>query len=161
PEEIAKAGGWRPGDGGQLGLTEPSNRIAWLRTPVDNSTTFLMIPALTLVTPPDKLTPLEQAAIAGLKDHLVIVGVRFHDNTDRHRTPLNKPGEDLMSGAEINAQIVAQLIDHRSYGELTEPAQLGLAFVIALVASWAGWHYRSLRWLVGSIPLLIYAVVNA
>jgi adenylate cyclase len=160
PEEIAKAGGWKPAETGWLALTKPSDRIAWLRAPLDNTTTFLMIPALTLVTPPEQLNALERDAVSRLKDRLVVVGVRFHDNTDRHRTPLNKSGEDLMSGAEINAQVVAQLIDGRSYYELTTLAQLVLSFVIALLAVWAGWRFRGLNWLVGSLPLGLYVLVN-
>ena len=65
-----------------------------------------------------------------------------------------------MSGAEINAQIVAQLIDERSYYEFTTMSQLGLSFVTAIFAVYAGWRFRGLNWLVGSLPLAIYAVVN-
>jgi adenylate cyclase len=160
PQEIAKAGGWQPSDPGWFALTKPSERIAWLRPPLDNTTTILTIPALELITPEEQLRPVERDVLAKLKDRLVVVGVKYHDNTDRHRTPLNKSGEDLMSGAEINAQVVAQLIDKRSYYELTILAQLALSFITALAGAWAGWRFRGLNWLVGSMPLLFYAIVN-
>jgi adenylate cyclase len=160
PEEIAKLGGWRPSKPALLALIEPSERIAWLRPPIDNSTTFLTIPARTLMTPRDQLSAFERDAVDQLKNKLVIVGVKFHDNTDRHRTPLNKSGEDLTSGSEINAQVVAQLVDGRSYYELTVLGQLGLSFVTALLAVWAGWRFRRSNWLVGSVPLAVYAFVT-
>jgi adenylate cyclase len=161
PEEIAKAGHWIPAQPATFALTKPSNRIAWLQSPQDNSATFLEIPAVTLIASRDGLNEMERGILATLKDRLVVVGVRYQDRTDRHRTPLNKAGGDLMPGAEINANVIAQLIDGRSYNELTLPAVLALSFVTALSGFLAAWRLDRSGWLVGSLPFLAYVVVTA
>jgi CHASE2 domain-containing sensor protein len=160
PEEIAKAGGWSPA-GKQRLLTVASDRIAWLQQPKDNSTTFETIPATLLMAPPDRLGELQRATLDGLAGRLVIVGLRFADNTDRHKTPLGSSGRGLMPGAEINANIVAQLVDGRSYLALNLGTQLLLCFVTAFagVVVACRWPARSGR--IGSLLIAAFAVVNA
>jgi adenylate cyclase len=160
-QEIAKLGGWTPDSAHNSVLTKPSDRIAWLQTPNDNSATFLEIPAGTVVAKPEELRPEERNLLATLKNRLIVVGVRFQDRTDRHRTPLNKAGEDLMLGSEINANVIAQLIDGRSYRELTTPAVLGVSFLAALIGFPLAWRFSRSGWLVGSLPLAVYIVVGA
>jgi adenylate cyclase len=160
PEEIAKAGGWSRA-GKQRLLTVTSDRIAWLQQPRDNSTTFETLPATLLIAPPDRLGELQRATVEGLVDRLVIVGVRFADNTDRHKTPLGSSGRGLMPGAEINANIVAQLVDGRGYLALNVVTQLLLCFFTALagVIVACRWPTRSGR--IGSLLIAAFAVINA
>lgn len=159
-EELAQAAGWVPA-AATWGPTMPSERIAWLRPPKDNSTTFLTLPATLLILPPSELIPLERALLATLAGRVVIVGVRFQDRTDRHRTPLNRSEQDLIAGPEIHAHIVAQLLDGRSYLELTPAAQLALSFGLAFLAALANWQYRNSDVLVGILPLIAYIVIGS
>jgi adenylate cyclase len=160
PEEIAKAGGWSPAGKERL-LTGASDRIAWLQEPRDNSTTFETVPATLLIAPPDRLGELERATLNGLAGKLVIVGLRFADNTDRHKTPLGSSGRGLMPGAEINANVVAQLVDGRSYLALNLAAQLLLCFFTALagVIVACRWPARSGR--IGSLLFAAFVVLTA
>lgn len=154
-EQLARAAGWTPTI--PVGrLTVPSERIAWLQPPRDNTTTFLTIPATLLLLPPSELLPIEAGLLKLLADRVVILGVRFNDRTDRHRTPLNRSEHDLIAGPEIHAHITAQLIDGRSYHELTTPIQLTLCLLLAYTGALANWHYRNSDVLVGIVPLIVY-----
>lgn len=158
-EQLARAAGWTPSvPTGHL--TVPSERIAWLQPPRDNTTTFLTIPATLLLLPPSELLPIEAGLLKLLADRVVILGVRFNDRTDRHRTPLNRSEHDLIAGPEIHAHIVAQLIDGRSYHELTMPVQIALCFLLAFAGALANWHYRNSDVLVGILPLVVYVGVG-
>lgn len=154
-EELAKAAGWKPEESRSL-LTEPSERIAWLRPPRDNATTFLTLPATLLIMPPAELIAIEAKLLEQLAGRIAIIGVRFNDRTDRHRTPLNRSENDLIAGPEIHAHIAAQLIDGRSYHELTTTAQLALCFMLAFAGALANWSWRDSDVLVGILPLLVY-----
>ena len=119
-------------------------RIAWLREPIDGSDTFLTIPAETLLLPAGD--PLVQAAREQLKDKIIIVGGLLPD-VDQHLTPLTSRSNEMMSGTAIHAQMVAELVDGRSVGQLevdSLPTRLGLAFLAAF-GFLIGWRYRLKR----------------
>src|SRR5262249_2703839 len=85
-------------------------RIAWLRTPRDGSDTFLTLSADALLRPADD--PLLKAAQRSLKGKIVILAGMLTD-IDVHRTPLQP-----MHGALVHAQILAELTDGRSVGQI-------------------------------------------
>lgn len=159
-EQLARSAGWTPRDASGP-LTEPSERIAWLRPPANNATTFLTLPATLLIMPPADLIAIEAQLLQQLADRVVIIGVRFNDRTDRHRTPLNRSETDLIAGPEIHAHIAAQLIDGRSYHELLPHVQLALCYFLAFIGALANWHSRDSDLLVGILPLLVYIGVGA
>jgi adenylate cyclase len=118
-------------------------RIAWLREPSDGSDTFLTIPAETLLRPSGD--SLVQAAREQLKDKIVVVGGLLPD-VDQHLTPLTG-SKETMPGMLIHAQMVAELVDGRSVGQLevdSLPIRLGLAFLAAF-GFLIGWRYRLRR----------------
>ncbi len=153
-EEIAKAGGWARGGAPEF-LTAASERIAWLQPPADDSTTFVTLSAQLLMAQPDKLSSLEKLTLAEVAGKLVIVGVRFIDATDKHKTPLGKSIDDLTPGPEINAHVAAQLVDGRRYLALTRPGEIVLWFVTAILGI-----VVSSRWpdSVGRVGSLLYGV---
>jgi len=119
-------------------------RIAWLREPSDGSDTFLTIPAETLLLPASD--SLVQAAREQLKDKIVIVGGLLPD-VDQHLTPLTSHSNETMAGMLIHAQMLAELVDGRSVGQLevdSLSARLGLAFLAAF-GFLIGWRYRLKR----------------
>jgi CHASE2 domain-containing sensor protein len=119
-------------------------RIAWLRTPLDGSDTFLTISAETLSRPPDD--PVAQALRAGLKDKIVLVGGVLRE-IDTHLTPLTNRPEEKMHGVAIHAQMVAQMVDGRSVGQL-ETNTFSLRGALAAVAALGflvGWGLRRKR----------------
>jgi CHASE2 domain-containing sensor protein len=114
-------------------------RIAWLRTPEDRSDTFLTLSADTLLRPAGD--PLLNVAKQALKDKIVILAGMLTD-IDVHRTPLQP-----MFGAQIHAQILADIVDGRSIGQmetdsyalpLTLAGITGLGFLV-------GWYFRYRR----------------
>jgi CHASE2 domain-containing sensor protein len=160
-EAIAKASGWTPpAEAGRFALVRRSDRIAWLQPPRTPSTTFLTIPAMELIAPPQQMGAGERELLGQLKGRSIIVGVRFQDYTDRHRTPFSKTEPHEMSGVEINAHVVAQLIDGHSYTELTVGAELALCFVTAFVGAVVGWRYPDSDLLFEVVPLTVYVIVN-
>lgn len=122
----------------------PRRRIAWLLEPKDGSDTFQSVPAETLLAGPDN--PLAQAARAGLKDKVVIIGALFPD-IDQHLTPLTSVYNEMQPGASIHAQIAAELIDGRSIVQLEGDSWV-LRFELALLSAIGfliGWRYRLKR----------------
>src|SRR5262249_55483098 len=119
-EALAATDGWKPlEEPGPLAVTRQSERIAWLQQPGTDAT-FLTIFAQDLLASPQQMQPRQRDLLDLLKDRLVIVGVKFRDPTDRHRTPFSKADAEEMSGAEINAQMLAQRIGkQQNYYELT------------------------------------------
>lgn len=158
-EEIAKVGGWLESSRRRF-LTMPSDRIAWLRQPADNSTTFVTVPALLLLKPDGKLTDFERQTLSDLAGRSVIVGVRFVDDTDRHKTPLASSGGDSTLGAEINAHVVAQLVDRRSYLALTRTGETVLFFLTALLGVIVAWRWPDSVGLVGSLLYAVFIVMS-
>lgn len=142
-------------------MPEDRRRIAWLREPLDGSDTFLTIPAETLLRPADD--PLLQAARAGLKDKIVIIGGLLPD-LDQHLTPLTSLTHEKMSGALVHAQIVAEMTDGRSIGQLEVDSialRLGLAF-LAGFGFLIGWIYRHKRKgaVLGSLATVVIVVLD-
>jgi adenylate cyclase len=133
-------------------LGKERRRIAWLLTPSDDSDTFQTVTAGTLLGGADD--PIAQAARAGLKDKVVIIGGLFPD-IDQHLTPLSAQDNGRMPGAMIHANIAAELLDGRSIVQVEGDSWVlrlelvvlaGLGFLI-------GWRYRLRRQglLLGSI----------
>jgi adenylate cyclase len=123
---------------------ETSRRIAWLREPLDGSDTFLTVPAETLLAPPED--PGARVARQGLQDKIVIIGGLFPD-LDRHLTPMSTGTREQMAGATIHAQILADMLDGRSIGQLEANSAVqgvGLA-VLAGFGFLIGWRYRLKR----------------
>ncbi|MBS0251173.1 MAG: CHASE2 domain-containing protein, partial [Proteobacteria bacterium] len=76
-----------------------------------------------------------------LKNKIVLVGAEFVDR-DRHLTPLSVADRQAVPGVTIHAQILAQLRDGRSIGELSAWQQLLAVFALALVGYILGWRAR-------------------
>ena len=116
---LARAAGWR-------GSTLP-DRISWLLPPRDGGRTFTEIPAhLFLRAEPEQRRGLVQ-------DRVVIIGGKLF-SLDQHWTPLSLRSREGMSGVDIHAQMLAELIDgNRSYAELDRSsAQIFLALLASL-----------------------------
>ncbi|MFZ0847706.1 MAG: CHASE2 domain-containing protein [Hyphomicrobiaceae bacterium] len=114
-------------------------RIAWLRTPADQSDTFLTLSADTLLRPAGDA--LLNAAKQGLKGKIVILAGMLTD-IDMHRTPLQP-----MHGALIHAQILASIVDGRSIGQI-ESGTLALPLTLAAITGLGflvGWYFRYRR----------------
>ena len=81
---------------------------------------------------------------------------------DRHRTPLSLSTGTEMTGAEIHAQMAAELIDgNRSYSELTPlQARVFLAGLAALAVA-LGWRFQARRFDVLDWRVASFAVVAA
>jgi CHASE2 domain-containing sensor protein len=128
-------------------------RIAWLLPPTDGSATFLRIEAHRLLDP-------STGEAARLKNRVVIIAGDF-PYFDRHRTPLSLSTGTEMTGAEIHAQMAAELIDgNRSYSLLTpSQARIFLAGLAALAVA-LGWRFQARRfdlldWRVASFALVV------
>jgi hypothetical protein len=129
-------------------------RIAWLLPPADGSSTFLRIEA-------HKLLDTSTDEAARLKDRVVIIAGEF-PYFDRHRTPLSLPTGTEMTGAEIHAQMAAELIDgHRSYSELTPLQARAFLAGLAAVAVLLGWRFQARRFDVLDWRVASFAVVAA
>lgn len=125
---LAKMGGWSEAD-------QPE-RIGWLLAPANGGDTFLEIEAHKLL----RASPEERSAL--LKGRVVLVGGKLF-TLDRHGTPLSVRTQDEMTGVEIHAQMVAELIDNnRSYRELNSLQTRILLAVLICVAVPLGLRYR-------------------
>ena len=81
------------------------------------------------------LTPVQRQI---LRDRIVILGADVERN-DNHLTPFSVWNGARMTGAEVHAQIAAQLKDGRQVATLTLPLELGLAVAIAVLAFLTGY----------------------
>jgi adenylate cyclase len=116
-----------------------ASRIAWLLPPRDGGSTFLRLKAQDLL----KRTDAENAAL--LHDRVVIIAGAF-PFFDRHRTPLSLRRGGDMNGAEIHAQMAAELIDgNRSYRELTIGQAYAFLLGLSVVGGLLGWRFRRRR----------------
>jgi class 3 adenylate cyclase/CHASE2 domain-containing sensor protein len=106
-----------------VGVTPPAEpfTIAWIRTGKPDLPAVPVYPVETL-----SLLP-----AAWLADKIVLVGLVTPD-TDRHRTPLTV-GEPPMAGVEIQAQVLAQILDGRHALPASTTARTG-AVIAAAVA---------------------------
>ena len=126
--------------------------ISWLLPATDGSDAISRIKAQELLDPSSN-------AAAQIKGRVVIVAgdVPYFD---RHRTPLTLTTGTEMIGAEIHAQMAAELIDgHRSYAELTALQVRYFLGTLAILAIGLGWRFRRrpldfLDWRVASIIVL-------
>ncbi len=129
-------------------------RIAWLLPPADGSSTFLRIEA-------HKLLDTSTNEAARLKDRVVIIAGEF-PYFDRHRTPLSLATGTEMTGAEIHAQMAAELIDgNRSYSELTHLQARAFLAGLATLAVLLGWRFQARRFDVLDWRVASFAVVAA
>jgi adenylate cyclase len=123
------------------GTTSVSSRrrIPWLRSPSDQSDTFLTLSAETLLRPAGD--PLLEAAKRALKGKIVILAGLLSD-IDVHRTPL-----EATHGAFIHAQILAGIVDGRSIGQVESDSPT-LPFTLAAITGLGflvGWYFRYRR----------------
>jgi CHASE2 domain-containing sensor protein len=75
-----------------------------------------------------------------LKDRIVLIGIDRPLN-DRHRTPFSAWAGDDMLGVLIQATIVAQLIDGRSYTELNSTQMRIFLITLGLLGFSIGWLF--------------------
>jgi adenylate cyclase len=112
-----------------------SDYIAWLQPPKDGSETFLTLSADTIL---DNGTAAAKLPLADLlKDKIVLIGGNFFDR-DQHLTPFSVVTEHRYPGVFIHAQILAQLLDGRSLGVLSEFWQFVLIALAACLGFWSG-----------------------
>jgi CHASE2 domain-containing sensor protein len=134
----------------------PPLRIAWLLPPSDGGSTFLRVAADDLLKAPE---------VAGqLKGRVVLIGGEF-PFLDQHWTPLSLRSRAPMSGVEIHAQMIAEMLDgNRSFSELTqrqaETFLAGLsALGLALGLRFRSRRYNYLDWRVASIAVIVTDVI--
>jgi adenylate cyclase len=140
---------------------ETRRRIAWLRDPLDDSDTFLIIPAEAVLGAAGETGA--QFARTSLKDKIVIIGGLFPD-LDRHLTPFSARTIEKVPGAVIHAHIAAELVDGRSIGQV-ETESLALRLELAAVTGLAflvGWRYRNKKQglLLGSVATAVIIAVD-
>jgi adenylate cyclase len=134
-EALVKASG--------LHVSEVSGPIAWLKPRAGNGAeTFdaFEIPS----HQPENLTAgtiVSPEMRDRIRDRIVLVGGSYEDR-DRHFTPMSIVDGALLSGIQIQAQILAQLIDGRSVQELSLVQELITAFVLALIGFIGGRRFR-------------------
>jgi class 3 adenylate cyclase len=90
-------------------------------------------------TPPFPIYPAEAVGFlpkAWLAGKIALVGAVLPD-ADRHRTPLSVLGRST-SGVEIQAHVLAQLLDGRRHPRLAPAAELALAAVLAALGGLVG-----------------------
>jgi adenylate cyclase len=110
-----------------------SHYISWLLPPKDGTENFLTLSAEDVLGLGSVKLPVDDL----LHNKIVIVGGNF-DDRDQHLTPLSVGTDRHFTGASIHAQILAQLLDHRSLRELGLVAQGLLALIAALTGYWLG-----------------------
>lgn len=126
--------------------------ISWLLPSVDGSDAILRIKAKELLNPSSN-------AAAQIKGRVVIVAGDM-PYFDHHRTPLTISTGAEMMGAEIHAQMAAELIDgNRSYAELGPSQVRYFLGTLAIIAIGLGWRFRRrpfdfLDWRIASIIVL-------
>ncbi len=89
--------------------------IDWLR-PGRNGTDVFLTLTVPLTTPGDDQPVLPDVVRRLLKDRIVIIGGKVAGQ-DWHSVPTTIVTGELMSGAEVHAQMLAQIIDRRAIGE--------------------------------------------
>jgi CHASE2 domain-containing sensor protein len=148
-------------------VSDEPERIAWLLPPSDGSPTFSRVEAHKLLT-----APTEEGA--RLKDRIVLIGYEW-PYLDRYRTPLSlrwdrrrpeqQPPPGTMSGVEIHAHMLAELLDaNRSYRELSALPRSILLVVLAGVATVLGLLFRHRRynfldWRIASVAVILIDVI--
>ncbi|MGE3064712.1 MAG: CHASE2 domain-containing protein [Hyphomicrobiaceae bacterium] len=135
------------------GEPDPRARIAWLLKPADTDTFFQLPAQVVLAAAAAPSSPLGQAIGARLKGRLILVGGIFADR-DAHTTPLAEGDGGRQHGVFIHAQMIAELLDHRSVKRLDEEMVWPLIFALALLGFPVGWFMRNSRfgWWNGTVP---------
>ena len=139
--------------------TRPSTPyIAWLLPPKNDSETFMTLLAEQVL---DQNADAVHLPPNIFRDRIVLVGGDFPDR-DQHLTPLSITNSQRYSGLSIHAQILAQLLDHRSIGPPALPLEILILIAAACSGIWVGrrdsrGHY--LFWVrsVGAHGLIIIA----
>ena len=114
------------------GVKTPSEQvpIAWRAAPGDGTPAFLQFPAHAVKFLPD----------AWFKDKLVLIGSDI-TLVDRHRTPymtVFSGGEGMLPGVVIQAHALAQLLHGYAAPATSWQADLGIAFVLAVLGAMLG-----------------------
>lgn len=152
--EIARAAG--------VATASYAPRIAWLRSPVDGSDTFMVLPAQQLVAPAGAAeAKMAELLLASLKDRIVLVGGDLSDHIDRHATPLAKLEQAQIPGVMIHAHAVAQKLDGRPLRLLGAASETALVFAMSLLGLVLGWRYRTSGWLTSTLPVALLAALDA
>lgn len=126
--------------GSERGEMPASKYISWLLPPENGAETFLTLSAeqvLGRTNPPIEL-PLTDL----FHDRIVLIGGSFSDR-DYHLTPLSVVTKQRFQGVFIHAQILAQLLDHRSIRPLGWPIDLVLFAFAACAGIWLGRRDRA------------------
>lgn len=99
--------------------------------------------------------PLPPRQLAG---RLVIVTTGLAE-IERHRTPLTSWTGEALAPVQIQAQVIAQLLDRRSVGEIMpQSLRLGL-FALACLAGLVGWYRGPGLHILGTLAALVILVV--
>jgi adenylate cyclase len=174
-DQVVRAEADRPGERGRAdsfaaviaaaggaAAEVPAGRIAWLGTPADGSDTFLVVPAGTLLAdktePERRLAGLMRAQLAG---RVVLIGGDLSGQSDRHATPLSKVHSEPMPGVLIHAHLVAQYLEGRRFHPIAPLAELASVFAISLAGFFIGWRFFQTGIVVGVVPMLALAVLDA
>jgi len=110
-----------------------SHHISWLLSPKNGTENFLTLSAEDVLGLGPVSLPIDDL----LRNKIVIIGGNF-DDRDQHLTPLSVGVDRHFTGAFIHAQILAQLLDHRSIRELGLFTQGLMALIAALTGYWLG-----------------------
>lgn len=158
-ERIAEVGGW---------TVKPARRIAWLRPPEDGGDIFYTLRASDALSMSKDDPKLLRSQIAG---KAVLIGSALTGSADRHTTPLStlyaNSGREVdedptqMSGLEVNAQMLAQLIDMRDYTALASTWVATLTVFATFFGVFYGWFVKDIKFPTGPIPWLGFLIVDA
>jgi len=142
---------------GQRFVAPKSDRISWLRTPLDGDDTFLTLPAETILSP-DILPRQELERL--LKGKIVVIGGAFSDR-DQHLTPMSVLSGERYPGMFIQSQIIAQLTDPERRPIYGTPWHVWTFAVLAwaAVGFLSGRSERVHRWRPWSEILVVVALI--
>ncbi len=149
----------------QPGIRPAQKRIAWLQKVEGGGLLRRLFnigakrPFLTLAAS-DLLKPEGRFLSAALGGRVVLIGSDLA-GVDRHPSALTQwTGRD-MSGLEIQAQVVAQLIDGRVLAELSPTAAAVLVLLLAVFGGFIGWSARYYLYPAFAWGLAIFALLIA
>jgi adenylate cyclase len=112
---------------GEPHIPAGSQRISWLLEP-DTGDTFLTVRA-------DKLLgSRDEAVVRDLKDRIVLIGPAFR-LLDRHYVPLSVGNQVQFPGLFVQAQALAQILEHRFLTRLTTLQKFFLLFGVGLLGA--------------------------
>ena len=134
--------------------------ISWLLPPRNGTETFLTLSAEHVLGHSEAATALPLNEL--FRDRIVLVGGDFPDR-DQHLTPLTVVSSERYNGLVIHAQILAQLLDHRTIHPLTWPLQLLILTVVACGGIWFGRRDRfgHYQFWIRSVGVVVLIAVSA